>query len=146
MDKIYSRTRIRLPQANIFIHNKKLKKLYYFLTMWIVVIITATMLMRFIMPPFQEKCVMEANKIGTEILSSEVMNALNDVKYEDIIMITKDNNNKITMVNSNVVLINRLRAVIVSNVQQRFSELQRQTVKIPMGVLTGSSLFIGVRS
>jgi len=130
----------------MFIHNKNRKKLYYFLTMWIVVIITVTMLMRFITPPFEKKCLTETNRIGTEILNSEVTNALNNVSYNDIIIITKDENNKITMVNSNVILINQLRATIVNNVQKKFSELEKQNIKIPIGVLTGVNLFTGLRA
>ena len=145
MDKIYSRTRIRIPHIKMFIHNKNRKKLYYFLTLWIVVVITATMLMKFITPPFEKKCITETKRIGTEILNSEVMNALNNVNYDDIIMVTKDQSDKITMVKSNVILINQLRSTIVSNVQEKFSELKKQNIKIPMGVLTGINLFTGVR-
>jgi len=130
----------------MFIHSKNPKKLYYFLTMWIVVVITVTMLMKFITPPFEKKCITETQRIGTEILNSEVMNALNNVNYNDIIIITKDGNGKITMVNSNVVLINQLRSTIVSNVQGKFSELEKQNIKIPMGVLTGVNLFTGFRT
>ena len=145
MDKIYSRTRIRIPHVKLFVHNKKFKKIYYFLTIWIVVVLTVTMLLRFITPPFEKKCLVETKRIGTEILNSEVVNALSNSQYDDIVMITKDDNGKITMVNSNVVLINQLRSAIVSNVQKRLSELEKRDIKIPMGVLTGSNLFAGVR-
>ena len=130
----------------MFMHQKKVRKLYYFLTMWAVVVITVTMVLRFITPPFEKKCLVEAKRIGTEIFNSEVLNALRDADYNDIIIITKDENSKITMVQSDVMLINNLRSTIIGNVQQRFAELERQSIKIPMGVLTGLNLFTGLRS
>ena len=65
MDKIYSRKRIRLPNSKNFVHNKKLKKLYYFLTIWLVAGLTVAYIVNCLSGPFQKLCIEETNKIAS---------------------------------------------------------------------------------
>lgn len=137
MDKIYSRKRIKLPNSKKFIQNKKLKKIYYFLVIWVIAIFTGYSVINFITPAFEKLCIEETKKIGTFILNDISTQVLKDVDYEDLVIVSKDSNDKITMVKSNVILINILASDIAYKVQEELSKLEKQDIKIALGVLTG---------
>lgn len=141
MDKIFSRRRIKFPKYKIFIHNKKIKKMYYFFTIWSVAILTAFLVIKFITPPFEKICIEETKKIGTIILNDTSTQVLKDVDYNDLIIVSKDTNDKITMVKSNVILINILASDIAYKVQERLNDLKKEEITIPFGVLTGMKIF-----
>ncbi len=141
MDKIYSRKRIKLPKYKNFIHSKKTKKMYYFFTIWIVAALTAFLVVNFITPPFEKICVEETKKIGTMILNDTSTQVLKKIDYNDLIIVSKDTNDKITMVKSNVILINILASDIAYKVQERLNDLKKEEISIPFGVLTGMKIF-----
>ena len=141
MDKIYSRKRIKLPKYKNFIHTKKTRKMYYFFTIWIVATITAFLVVNFITPPFEKICVEETKKIGTMILNDTSTQVLKKIDYNDLIIVSKDTNDKITMVKSNVILINILASDIAYKVQERLNDLKKEEISIPFGVLTGMKIF-----
>lgn len=144
MDKIYSRKRIKLPACKFFIHNKNLKKVYYFLTLWCVILITFCLVMKLITPTFEKICVEETKKIGTVILNDVSTQVLKDIDYNDLIIVSKDTNDKITMVKSNVILINILASDIAYKIQERISELEKEQISIPLGIFTGMKVFSAV--
>lgn len=141
MDKIYSRKRIRLPNHKFFIHNRHARKLYYFFTIWIVAVITVCLVINFITPPFEKMCVEETKKIGTIILNDISTEVLKDIDYNDLIIVSKDTNDKITMVKSNVILINILASDIAYKIQEKLNELEKEEIPIPLGVLSGMKIF-----
>lgn len=141
MDKIYSRKRIKIPNYKNFIHDKKIKKVYYLIIIWLVLIVTFFVAINFISAPFEKLCVAEAKRIGTVILNDVSTQVLKDVNYDDIIIISKDTNEKITMVKSNVILINILASDITYKIQERLSALEKEDIPISLGVLTGIRLF-----
>lgn len=141
MDKIYSRKRIKLPSYKIFIHSKKAKKIYYFFTIWLVAILTVVLAINFITPPFEKLCIEETKKIGTMILNDISTQVLKDVDYNDLIIVSKDTNDKITMVKSNVILINILASDIAYKIQEKLKDLKKEEIHISLGVLTGIKFF-----
>lgn len=140
MDKIYSRRRIKLPKISMQINknNKKTKKTIRFLLIWIVAAITIVMLLRHITPIFEALCIEETKSIATKILNDISTQVLKDIDYNDLIQVTKDNNDRITMVNSNVILINLLASDIAYKIQDEFDNLSKTTIPIPLGSLFGS--------
>lgn len=143
MDKIYSRKRIKIPHPKIFIHNKRLKKLYYFFVIWLVAIITVFSVIKFITPPFEKLCIEETRKLGTFVINDISTKVLKDVDYNDLIITSKDSNDNITMVKSNVILINILASDIAYKIQEKLSSLDKEELPIPIGILTGMKIFSG---
>lgn len=140
MDKIYSRKRIKLPNSKNFIHNRKLKKLYYFLTIWLVAGFTVAYIVNCLSGPFQKLCIEETKKIGTMILNDVSTQVLQNIDYEDLIIVSKDTNDKITMVKSNVILINILASDIAYKIQEELNALEKRDIPIALGVLSGIKL------
>ena len=143
MEKIYSRTRSRLPKVKMFIHTKKFKKVYYFFIIWLEAIFSVIDIMKFITPPLEKIWMDEKKKIGTQILNDESTKVLKNVDYDDLIQVSKDGSDKISMVKSNVILINLLASDIAYRVQERLASLEKENINIPIGILTGVRIFAG---
>lgn len=136
MAKIYSRKRIH-------IHKIKNKKLVKFLTIWIIAISTVALIYKSFTPMLEALCVKEAKSVATDILNDESTKVIKDIDYNDLINVSKDKNDNITMVKSNVVLINILASDIAYNVQQELNNKEKTSIKFPIGSLTGSKIFSG---
>lgn len=78
-----------------------------------------------------------------------VIQAVNDavssgeIRYEDLITFSKDNEGRITALHSNMAEFNRLQSAISSDVLARLGQMGETELKIPIGTLTGSALLAG---
>lgn len=142
-DKIYSRPRLKLPKIRSF-DGKRKRKLYYFILIWVVVIITVNLLSRSLEPVFEKICVERAKEIGTRILNKESSDVLKGINYDDLIIVEKDNNENVRMVKSNIVQINLLASDITYKIQESLSKLEKENIEIALGALTGSRILAGV--
>lgn len=66
-----------------------------------------------------------------------------DIQYGNLITFEKDNDGKITALQSNIAEFNRLQAVITQDVSQRIGQTAETTLSIPLGTLLGSALLAG---
>lgn len=130
MEKIYSRSKIKFP-----------KKKYRII---IVLIILATMIVlvlnKVIYPLFSKKCIYKAKVIVTQVSNEETENIMKNYTYKDLVHIEEDSDGNVTFLESNVVLINQIKANIVTNIQKRFAESKDTNIEIRAGALTGSRL------
>lgn len=73
---------------------------------------------------------------------SEVM--AESVLYNDLVNIVTNDAGKITMINANSIMINKLSKELVKSAQVKLSEIGDVGLAIPLGNFTGVSLFIGM--
>lgn len=139
MDKIYCRRKIKFPSFA----NKKNQRIYKFIAIWTIAIFTAIYIFKSINPVFEELCKKQAESMATLILNDESSKVIRDINYDELIISTKDSNGNIIMVKSNVILINLLASDIAYNIQEKFNSIENNTIKMPLGSLTGSKLFAG---
>lgn len=130
MEKIYSRPKIKFP-----------KKKYRII---IVLIILATMIVlllnKVIYPLFSKKCIYKAKVIVTQVSNEETENIMKNYTYKDLVHIEEDSDGNVTFLESNVVLINQIKANIATSIQKRFAESKDTNIEIRAGALTGSRL------
>ena len=81
----------------------------------------------------------------TGIVSDAVYEAIEsgELQYESLVSLEKDNEGKITAVQSNMAAFNHLQAEILSSVLERVNEVDADDLAIPIGSLTGSALLAG---
>ncbi len=79
------------------------------------------------------------------LVAQAVNDAVNsgDILYDTLITFEKDNDGKITALQSNIAEFNRLQAFITQDVLQRLSESKEMVLAIPLGTLMGSALLAG---
>ena len=84
-------------------------------------------------------------------INSEVMRQINDginealatIQYDDIVHVTRDNENRIVMLKMDAPAMNAIADNAVDCVQQRIDAMGMQKIGIPLGTIIGWSLFTG---
>ncbi|MFZ5989653.1 MAG: sporulation protein YunB [Bacillota bacterium] len=119
------------------------------LHIYIIIVIALIVLMLFI--SFVENrmklSLMEISEYRVKsIISRTVSEAVNNnfpdnVDYEEIVIINKDENERINSIQTDVVKLNRIFSRITLEIQNDLSELKDERISIPLGVILGNSLF-----
>lgn len=149
MDKIYSRRRIKLPKIifnnfNYQDSTKGNKRKIKFITIITIAIVTFTMAINGINPIFEKLCSEKARSIATIVCNEESTKIIKNYKYEDLVTIYKDGNENITMIKSNISVINLIISDVGERVQKRLDEIEKDEIGIHLGSFTGIRLFSGV--
>lgn len=149
MDKIYSRKRIRLPQivlAPSSLNKKpspKRKKVIIAIIVLIIAVITANGVIQAITPIYEGLCRDKAKSVATIISNSEATAVMKDYEYEDIISIYRDKNDKITMLKSNIIPINKIISDVGEKIQKRINAQEDGVIYIRLGSFLGSKILAG---
>lgn len=127
-DKIYSRSRIRLPKIELKNkeNNRNTIKILKIIVILGIAINFAYFSLKGIKPIMEKNCI--------SIAKSE---------YDDILNIIKDENGNIKMVGTNIFTVNKIISDIPVYMQEEFEREENSTFKIPIGSFFGSKLFSG---
>ncbi len=81
----------------------------------------------------------------TRIVSEAVYEAIEsgEIQYDGLVSFEKDNDGKITAVQSNMAAFNHLQAQILDTILTRIDQVSARELSIPIGTLTGASLLAG---
>ena len=147
MHKIYSRPRIIIPRG---LHNskkkfqdKKNKKKLKVLIILIIAFSTAKLILDSILPIFDTLCENKAKSIATIISNEQATAVMKRYTYNDMFIIEKDTNNKITMIRSNVIVINEIISDVAVKIQEEIDNRGREDIQIALGSFTGFKLLAG---
>ena len=145
MSLIYSRPRIKLPKFFIVnnrkpFKNKKIPKVLFIISILLVifcfVIIAVT-------PVFNRLCSDKAKAMATIITNEETTNSIKDYKYSDFVIIHKDNEANIIMLESNMKNINYVISDVANKIQTSINNTKEEDVTISLGSFTGISILAG---
>ncbi len=142
MDSIYSRKRIKIPKVKGFYTNKNAKKFFSIFVILLITILTFYNIFRSINPIFENLCLEKAREIGTYIMNISSNKVLESMDYSEIVKIEKNEDNKV--VKTDVVLINKIASEIALDAERQFDELENETIKIPVGALSGNKYLSGI--
>ena len=147
MYKIYSRPRIMIPKG---VHNckkkfqdKKNRKKLKVLIILIIAFSTAKLILDSILPIFDTLCENKAKSIATIISNEQATAVMKRYTYNDMFIIEKDTNNKITMIRSNVIVINEIISDVAVKIQEEIDNRGREDIQIALGSFTGFKLLSG---
>lgn len=145
MSLIYSRPRIKLPKFFIInnkrnIKNKKIFKIILILT---TIIILLTIIIRAVTPVFNRLCSEKAKSTATLITNEETTKAIEDYKYSDFIIIHKDENGNVLMLESNMKNINNVTSDVAYRIQTQINNSEDEDITISLGSFTGISILSG---
>lgn len=145
MSLIYSRPRIKLPKFFI-INNKrniKNKKIFKILLIFTTIIILLTIIIRAVTPVFNRLCSEKAKSTATLITNEETTKAIEDYKYSDFIIIHKDENGNVLMLESNMKNINNVTSDVAYRIQTQINNSEDEDITISLGSFTGISILSG---
>lgn len=123
-------------------HNRKIE-------CYVVIVLMVFILILFL--SFVEKrlrvCMTEFSEYRVKSIVTRVVgNAVNDnfpdnIDYNDIVTISKDENGRITSIQTEVARLNRLFANVFLDIQEQLSGLENEKLTIPLGAIFGNSIF-----
>lgn len=153
MDKIYSRgKRISLPQKTNLIDEKKhkekrklTKKKKLMLTVLFILLIAFIMAYRtikIIEPVFDEVATNRVKGIAIQTSNKIAAEVMEKYDYSDLVKIHKDEKEKITMIETNIVNINKIRSEIALRMHEDINNIGNGELGISMGSFTGIKIFI----
>lgn len=146
MSLIYSRSRLKLPRLYIFnsnrnnSNNKKRKTII--ITVLIMALISYIVL-KSVTPIFNDVCTDKAKSVATIVTNEETGKAIEGYKYSDFIIIHKDTNGNVIMLESNMVNINTVVSNAANNIQIHFDNIKNEDITISLGSFTGISILAG---
>lgn len=145
MDKIYSRTRIKLPQFNNKgrKNNKKVYRLTKVLLVMLIAGLTFNIIIKSITPVIDKNCCNIAKSIATKISNEQATIVMSKYKYDDLCTVTKDNSGNITMISANIIPINEIISDIAVKIQEELNNTKNDEINIRLGTFTGSKLLSG---
>ena len=142
MDSIYSRKRIKIPKVKgFYTNNKNAKKFFSIFIIIIIAFFTFYSIFRSINPIFEGLCIEKAREIGTYIINEASNKILDSIDYKNIVSIEENKDNKV--LKTDVVVINKIASDIALEAEKHFDELEKDTIKIPVGALSGIKLLSG---
>jgi sporulation protein YunB len=86
----------------------------------------------------------KAQLTGQEIITRAVNEKVAlKTEYQDLVVVHKDGEGRIVLIQPNTVKINRMMAETLLHVEAGFAELEKQNFSIPLGQALGSRIFAG---
>ncbi|MBO5479330.1 MAG: sporulation protein YunB [Clostridia bacterium] len=148
MDSIYRRKQIRLPKIMFQkfgkMEPKKRKKICKFFVIILIMFITFYSIFCSIGPILDALCKDKAKAVATIICNEESTKIISNYQYEDLITIHRDNDNNITMIQSNITPINYIISDVGEKIQKRIDETKSEKIHINLGSFTGSKILSGI--
>lgn len=142
MDKIYSRSRIRIYKKTTDkkkqIRNKKLIKLG---TIFLIAFLTVYSILKSINPIFEGLCIAKVNVLATDIINSKASEILNKYQYSEILQVIHNDADNTNILKTDVVTINKIISEISIEITKTLDLFEREKIKIYLGALTGNRYF-----
>lgn len=141
MDVIYSRKRIKIPKVEVSYWNKNAKRFFSIFVILSVTVFTFYSLFKSLNPVFEGLALEKAREIGTRIINEASNKILENYDYGNIVTIENNDNNKV--LKTDVVVINKIASQIALEAESKLQELEKDTISIPIGTLTGNKYLAG---
>ncbi|MBR4020778.1 MAG: sporulation protein YunB [Firmicutes bacterium] len=95
----------------------------------------------YVEPNLDEISRLKAKGIVTEIIGETVQAAFSDaVRPEDYFVIKKDDTGKLQLIQADTVMMNRKTAELTVALQEKYSTMEPEKIKIPVGTIFGSPI------
>lgn len=132
MYKIYSRTRIKIPNKLRNLRNIKNRKRITILVILIIAICTAKLILDSVLPIFDVLCENRAKSIATIISNEQATLVMQKYSYNDMFIIEKDSEQNINMIRSNVIVINEIISDVAVKIQEEINKRGRENIQIAL--------------
>ena len=115
---------------------KMLLRITYFMVFFCILCWIAVFVLTRFKPVFEEKAVLLAKQRATEILNSAAIDVFSGIESNDYVNITKKDTGEITLISSNTIEMNKLKAEISRAVSEKAQTNEFFYIHIPVGSLT----------
>lgn len=151
MDKIYSRKRITIPKVlfSKFPERKedlKKRKRIKASLILIIAIFTMVSIVNGINPIINKLCIDASKKEATIVSNKKATEVMSNYTYDDMVTIYRDSNDNITMLKSNIVVINEITSDVAQKIQEEFITNTESTMYLRARKFNWYKNFIRIRT
>lgn len=104
---------------------------------------TATTIMKAITPIIERQCRVKARSLATEFTNEACINNMQNITYDDLCTIEKDETNDVSLIKMNSININKLNSKIALEVQEKLNDTTISKFYVKLGSFTGIKLLAG---
>ena len=104
---------------------------------------TATTIMKAITPIIERQCRVKARSLATEFANEACINNMQNITYDDLCSIEKDETNDVSLIKMNSININKLNSKIALEVQEKLNDTTISKFYVKLGSFTGIKLLAG---
>ncbi|MDF2866196.1 MAG: sporulation protein YunB [Clostridia bacterium] len=135
---------MRLKYYTRTLRQMSLNKPFVFIFITVVIIISICIYMYSKAAPIiNAVCESNAKYIALEVTNKAVSESIDDIKYEDLVILKQDTTGKIIAINANVMELNRLSTNISTTVSEKLANIKDRYITIPLSSLFNMGLFSG---
>lgn len=125
---------------------RKSHKYLLFILVIIVVFVVFNIILAFfdrkVMPAVIKIAEIMANSQTLDIINEESIKILNnDFNYDEIVKIQKDNEGNIILIQADTAKLNLIAAELSTNCNNAFRDMDKSTIKVPLGWMSDRSIF-----
>lgn len=136
---------MRLKYYKLTLRQMGINKPFVFFIILVVVIIGICSLCfnKRIEPTLKALCQSNAKSIATICTNKAVYENIKDIKYDDLIKIEKDDNNKITALSANVMQMNLISTNVTTKIDEELTKNYVSEIVLPIGSMLGINILGG---
>lgn len=86
----------------------------------------------------------QAKIVALKLMDNVIYDNSKNINYKDLVDVRTDNDGKISMVQSNIVELNKIASKTSLDIQDKMDDLRLQKIRVPIGSLLNSQLFANV--
>lgn len=124
-------------------YNKKSKKSYFLIVgIFVLLIYSFTIFDRNVKPTLLALTEIKAKSIATQAINQAVQDEIkDDMKYEDLIKVSYNNDGKVSIIQANTILMNQIASEIALGVKDNIKKISNiSEIKIPLGNTINSQI------
>ncbi len=106
-------------------------------------ILAIAYILKSISPVIKVVCESSAKTIALKVTEETVNELITNVEYDSLMNVKYNEQGKIIAINANVINMNKLSSEISYKIQEKLSNLDKQTAEIPLGKIWGLDVFSG---
>lgn len=134
MYKIYSRKRLKIKNKG------KITKIIVIL---VIALETASLILNYMNPIFEEVSTYEAKKIATFVSNEQTTKVMKNYDYDSMFSIQKDIDGKVSMIEMNMYKVNIIISDVAYGIQEQMKKPENASIAIPIGNFLGIDILSG---
>ena len=104
---------------------------------------TATTIIKAITPIIERQCRVKARSLATEFANEACLDNMQNITYDDLCTIERDEANDVSLIKMNSININKLNSQIALDVQEKLNDTTISKFYVKLGSFTGIKLISG---
>ena len=120
------------------------KKSFVFFAILLILVISVISFLSNAFPIIESFCMSKARYIALDVTNKSIIENIEGIKYEDLINVERDDNNKVVSLSANTVRLTKLSTKITSDIKERIASIKETEVVVPLTSILNLKMFSGI--